>query len=108
MINDLKKEEGITLIELAVIIVIIAILITTVTARFISYANSVKATACEANMQIISKIHTYYYIQHNEYATSIEDMAEYFQRGLPKCPSEGEYIIHADGQVECTVHGALP
>lgn len=108
IINYLKREQGITLIELAVILIILSILIATVTTRFISYANAVKTEACMTNLHIIDQVQALYYLQHGEYAGSMEDLAIYFVRELPECPAGGEYVISEDGHTECTVHGTAP
>ncbi len=86
----MKKQEGFTLIELMVVLVI----------------SNITKVACEANVRNLRITQEIYYFKNQEYANSIEivdllqnveDMNEF------KCPATGQnYIIEKnDGSVIC-------
>jgi len=65
---------------------------------------------CLDNIRSIESALEMYKIENNDnIPEKIEDIAQYFQCGLPKCPSGGEYLFKKDKDgypiIICTVHG---
>ena len=108
--NTAKHQEGFTLIELIIIIILIGILAATGSARFMALKKSVDNAACIENLQKLNVAQQAYYAtvstegSGSTLTTEIDDLAPYLAGdALPACPSGGTYSLDADGYARCTI-----
>jgi prepilin-type N-terminal cleavage/methylation domain-containing protein len=114
-VNFMRKnhEQGFTLVELIIIIVIVGILAAVMAARFITLSEAIKTATCKQNQFHIETAQSLFYIDRyidsahpGRYAESLKELEPYFPDGHPpKCPSNGMYLVTANGDVECTEPG---
>ena len=107
---QIHKEEGFSLVEIVIILIIVGILAAVAMAQFISFSDASKIAACQSNQVSIETAQTLFftdtYIAGNgRYATEISQLEPYFGNArLPSCPEEdGEYQILSEGRATCTV-----
>ncbi len=112
----IQSQDGFTLVEVVMAIVIIAILVVVVTPRFFDFATYSKMAACHGNQANIesaaaigyasSAIATTNSILRASYPESIQQMVNLdLLDGVPVCPSGGEYeplYDETDGTVSCS------
>ena len=113
---NIQSQDGFTLVEVVMAIVIIAVLVVVVTPRFFDFATYSKMAACHGNQANIesaaaigyasSAIATTNSVLRATYPQSIQEMVElHLLDGMPECPSGGEYestYDQTDGTVSCT------
>lgn len=124
MFKLLKRQEGFTLIELMVVVLIIGILVAIAIPVFTSTQNNAKKRACFANERTIEGSIQQYnaeQIDHGgptittanwaaQLTTAITSGGQTYGPWLktePKCPSQGTYTVSAAlgaGTVTCDVH----
>ncbi len=106
----LTNEDGFTFVELIMVIVILAILLTSVSAYFSSLQEQINASACKANQMGLvqaQKLHyTYFYLNEAEgkYAEEIDELIPFIQSNkIPDCPSGGSYSIQENSDITCSI-----
>lgn len=106
-----SREEGFTLVEMLVALLIISILLGIAIASFSFSVSSSKQTACRANLRILREAITVYETRNgHKPATLYELVPDYIDRGFAfRCPySLEEYSYDADsGRVSCPYHTDL-
>ena len=106
---SLKKENGFTIVEIILTIVIVGILAASMVSRFVDLSSSADASACKANQMSLETAQRLYYVktlqEHNgQFAQSLEDLTPYLRNeSIPECPSGGEYLIIPGGEITCTI-----
>lgn len=103
-------EAGLTLVEVIVVLVIVAILASAALSRFIDLSKAADAAACRTNQLSLQTAQT---IKNTEsvittgqpgYAGELDQLAPYLKNNiLPLCPSGGQYIITDPPRVECSL-----
>ncbi|KPV43241.1 competence type IV pilus major pilin ComGC [Alicyclobacillus ferrooxydans] len=111
------SEQGFTLIEMVVAVLIVAVMITVVTPRLISAGQRAETTACEQNQRNIRAALAEYDLLHGAYPTgdtSVQLQAlvdDNILDSVPKEPSGGSYVINDidanNVTVECSIHNQL-
>ena len=108
--NNTNSQYGFTLVEIIVTLVIMAILVTTVLAKFINLSNSSETAVCITNQHSLTTAQTIHFVekQQNEgtgyYAATLNDLAPYINNGqIPQCPGGGIYNLLPAGQITCTI-----
>ncbi|WP_148408962.1 competence type IV pilus major pilin ComGC [Murimonas intestini] len=104
-----KKEDGFTLVELIVVLVILALLSAVLVPSLLGFIDKSKEKVCLVNRNMIER----YYRAEVIYApdTKMQDMLDGnsvtgTDASELSCPSGGDYSVSSDGQhVVCSVHG---
>jgi prepilin-type N-terminal cleavage/methylation domain-containing protein len=100
----LMLEDGFTLMELILVIIIIGILAVTVFVQFISVSDSAKKAACIANQDAMEAAINVYWAEHLDYPSVIDEVAPYMSGGsIPVCPGEGVYSLVNSNNVTCSI-----
>jgi len=90
-----KHKKAFTILELLVVIVISAVLITIVLPRIISYTKEARYKACRGQIAIINEQVDLYYVQVGEWPRAdLMDLVwdtDRFPDGMPRCPSTGYF-----------------
>ena len=93
-----KDEQGFTLIELMVVVIIIGILVAIAVPLYGGVQARARDNACAANVRTLNGAVAMY---HAEEGSFPEDMTELAGSGFlqddPECPNDGEYEILQDG-----------
>lgn len=89
----LKKQEGFTLVELMVAVVILGILAGIGVQQYGRIQRDAKIAAHNANVRIITNAANMYIMMHGEAPESVEDLAEksFLQKPVPKPPKGLDY-----------------
>lgn len=104
----LKDQQGFTLVELLVVIVIIGVLAGIVVPVYNNVAERAAQAACDSNIRIIEGAVIMYATEENvkigDLELDVEELAPDYLKEEPACPLDGEYEIGEDGTVTCS-HG---
>lgn len=103
-----EREEGFSIVELMVVLLILGILIGIVTASFVFSVRTSKETACKSNLRIIREQLTLYYQDYGEFPPSLQDLVPDYIEGEKClfCPESGEAYDYdpGTGEVACPYH----
>ncbi len=105
----LKKQEGFTLVELMVAVVILGILAGIGVTQYGRIQRDAKIAAHNANVRIITNAANMYIMMHDEAPASVEALAEEFflQEPVPKPPAGLDYDDDVDSS-EYTLYVTAP
>lgn len=114
-----QREQGFTLIELAVAVFVISILIAIALPNLRGAGEKAQGVTCEGNQRLVRAQLENFYLTEKSYPIGVTD-AERLQKMLdlkylqakPSCPTGGDYNITVASDstsvtVECSEHGAL-
>ncbi|RKY10127.1 MAG: hypothetical protein DRP66_00475 [Planctomycetota bacterium] len=100
-----KKREGVTLIELLIVVLILAALSAIAIPRISQSAQNAKQNACDTNVDVINSAIEMYNADTGGYPAAMSDVtgsATYFPDGAPTCPLGGTYTMDAGtNRVSC-------
>ena len=116
----LKGQQGFTLIELMVVVLIIGILVAIAIPVFQSTQRTAKERACKASIRTMEGAIQQFNAESIEFnsgaaLTGLGQLVSTYYTGgtygpwlkaVPTCPSAGTYSV-SGGTVSCTVHGTL-
>ncbi|NPV59089.1 MAG: prepilin-type N-terminal cleavage/methylation domain-containing protein [Actinobacteria bacterium] len=83
----MHRQEGFTLIELMIVILIIGILVGIAVPVFLSARSSAQRRTCESNMRTIKSAANVYASTHELYPTSLAALIPSFIEKEPTCPA---------------------
>ena len=84
-----EYRYGITLVELLVVVLILAVLATIAIPRISQSSHTIKANTCFTNIDVLNSALEQYIAETNSYPSDLTDVSEnidYFPRGAPICP----------------------
>jgi prepilin-type N-terminal cleavage/methylation domain-containing protein len=103
----LRDERGFTLVEMAIVAVLISILILIVVGTGQASSTLAEKVACQANQKIILDALVSYHQSNGSYPDALTDLAPSHIRGaVPKCPTTGNAYQYdsTTGRAWCPVH----
>lgn len=112
-----RENEGFTVIELMVTMLILGILVGIVIATMMLSRNKAKESACKANIRILHGAIVQWQAAHEGVYPQVDDMDELFNLLVPEgylrkevsCPGEGTYTYDmTDGTVTCSIASHNP
>ena len=104
-----RSENGFTLIELMVVVVIIGILVAIAVPLYNNVQNNARQNACDANVRTISGAAAMYVAQYpaNSFPTDIQaDLVGPFLQQMPTCPFGGTYTVNGTTGIASCDHVA--
>ena len=99
-----QKREGVTLIELLIVVLILAALSAIAIPRISQSAHNAKQNACDTNIDVINSAIEMYNADNSAYPANLNlvtGSTTYFPDGAPTCPLGGTYSMNADYRVSC-------
>ena len=99
-----EKREGVTLIELLIVVLILAALSAIAIPRISQSAHNAKQNACDTNVDVINSAIEMYNADNGNYPGNLSDVtgsATYFPDNTPECPLTGDYNMNASNRVTC-------
>ncbi len=91
-----KKREGVTLIELLIVVLILAALAAIAIPRVSQSAQNAKQNACDTNVDVINSAIEMYNADSSGYPGNLTDVTgdlAYFPDGPPACPFATAYVM---------------
>ena len=96
----LIKEQGFTLIELMVVMVIIGLLAATVVPKFFGHVDKARQQDAQAQIELLGQALDLYRLEKHKYPTTdegLEAIKTYLKKELPKGPWGSEYVYLSPG-----------
>lgn len=98
-----KKEEGFTLIELVVVVIIIAILAGALVPSVVGKVNSARESRNKSDLDAIATAERMYYMDNNEWTEDLSDLIPYGIPEEPKDPWDKAYTLKIETTGELTI-----
>ncbi len=105
-----KDQDGFSLIELILTILIIGLLAMVATARYINLSQAAKTAVCKTNQMSLESAQRLYYAKNAmegtaSYASDINDLIPYMSSTTPvACPEPaGQLQVFSDGTATCVL-----
>ena len=106
---NIRSEKGFSFVEMITVLIILAILVTVVMARYRDFQKDCFAVQCKSNQMSLESAQIMFYTaraleDEGYYATQIEDLYPYLlEDEIPYCLEDGEHIILPGGRITCTI-----
>lgn len=99
-IKFFKKEEGFTLIEMSIVLLIISILLIIIIPNISKQSETVKSTGCQAQVKMVAGQVEAYTLKHDAKPNSINDLVSdgFIKENQLTCKS-GQNIVLNNGEV---------
>ncbi|WP_261129432.1 competence type IV pilus major pilin ComGC [Bacillus sp. Marseille-Q3570] len=92
MVGQSSNENGFTLIEMLIVILIISILLLIAVPNMAKNNDVVKDKSCEATVQLVQSQVAAYQVENEELPTNLEDLAQYIDSDQITCPGDSEVL----------------
>ncbi len=102
-----KNLSGFTLVELIITIVLLSIIVSIASLKYIDLAKAAELTACHSNQLSLKKAQSLFYAksvvdQIGEQADDLAQLEPFLKGNMPVCPSGGIYSITGNGKIICS------
>ncbi len=106
--RDARAENGWTLLELMVVVLILAILVSIAIASYTLTTDRARRVTCQQNQRSLNMAVQVYEGKEGHLPPTLADLAPYVAKsGYDKCPSGPTYSYNATtGLVTCPIHPA--
>jgi len=109
MSSDLRREDGFNLLEVMIVVLILAILVSIAILSYTSSSSRARRITCKANQQALSTGASVYRTQFDSDPIDIEDLRPYVQNfdAVITCPERDGTLLEYDlgsGLVTCANH----
>lgn len=97
-----KSEEGFTLIEMMIVMLVISVLLIITIPNITKHNSNINSKGCEAFVKMVQSQVQSYEIEHNAYPASTDDLIKdgYLNAGATTCPDGKTTVtINTDGTV---------
>jgi len=106
-----RNQQGFTLVEMMVVVVIVGILITIAVPVYNKVTATAEEKACLANIKIIEGAMEVYKAANGTLPGSVGDLMEEkkggpFLKEKPRCPSDNQDYVLSNGKVTCNKHSS--
>ncbi|MGP4080911.1 competence type IV pilus major pilin ComGC [Pseudalkalibacillus sp. R45] len=85
-------ENGFTLIEMLIVILIISILLLIAVPNMTKNNDVVKDKSCEATVQLVQSQVAAYQVEHDNLPENLEQLTDYIDSDEIKCPGDSEVL----------------
>ncbi|WP_221565535.1 competence type IV pilus major pilin ComGC [Alkalihalobacillus sp. TS-13] len=92
MVGQSSNENGFTLIEMLIVILIISILLLIAVPNMAKNNDVVKDKSCAATVQLVQSQVAAYQVEHDELPTELGELDEYIDSDEIKCPGDSEVL----------------
>ena len=103
-----RIEDGFTLVEVIITIVIMSILVAIAVIKYIDVMDTARTATCKMNQVQLESAQTLFYTDHYvkdeapDYASSMEQLMPYLREpNIPVCPLGFHYQILTQGRIAC-------
>lgn len=95
----MRRQEGFTLVELMIVVLILGILIAIAVPVYLSATDNAKTNTCKSNLRTIDSAQsTYAAANEGEYALTLDALVGDSLKSIPRCPkavdgAAGDYVV---------------
>jgi prepilin-type N-terminal cleavage/methylation domain-containing protein len=101
-----RATSGFTLIEIAIVMLILALLIMLLMPNYVRARSQGRLTACETNLRnLASALEVYSTENDKRFPALLDVLVPHYIQSIPSCPSAGNSKCYTDG-FECTLNPA--
>ncbi|HHY95977.1 MAG TPA: prepilin-type N-terminal cleavage/methylation domain-containing protein [Firmicutes bacterium] len=110
LIRRAKKEEGFTLVELMVVIIILGALVAIAVPMYTGSKKDAVEKACQANLRTLEGAIAQYRAVNGAYPVNLAALVPDFIKAVPKCPENQDSYGYdnTNGKVTCPNNHTLP
>ncbi|MFC7394266.1 competence type IV pilus major pilin ComGC [Scopulibacillus cellulosilyticus] len=94
-----QSQDGFTLIEMMIVLMIISILLLIAVPSMLKSNKIVESKSCQATIKLVNGQVAAYNMDHNTNLTNLEDLKTEGYVDSVTCPDGGKLVLNSDGKV---------